>query len=88
MVHSRFVRDQRRAIFFPARWRTLTGISFKTAPDAQHPSLARDRLHRRAWTLSLASRPDAWSLSAFLFSIMCLDQCRKFWSSPATEGRA
>jgi hypothetical protein len=77
-----------RAIFSPARWRGLTDAFAATGQDASQPSLVRDRLHRRAWILSLASRPDAWSLSTFFFSILCLDRCRKYWSSPATEGLA
>jgi len=73
-----------RAIFAPARWQGLTEGFWTASQDAPQPSLARDRLHRRAWILSLASRPDAWSLSTFFFSILCLDRCRKYWSSPGT----
>jgi len=77
-----------RAIFSPARWQELTEAFSAPGQDVRQPSLGRDRLHRRAWILSLASRPDAWSLSTFFFSILCLDRCRKYWSSPATEGLA
>jgi Asparagine synthase len=74
-----------REIFSPVRWRTMTDAFFATSQDNNQPSIGRDRLHRRAWILSLTSRPDAWSLSTFLFSILCLDRCRKYWSSPPSQ---
>jgi asparagine synthase (glutamine-hydrolysing) len=83
-VHLDEIRESStaRAMFSPERWRTLIDTFSETARDAKHPSLVRDRLHRRAWVFSLASQPDAWSVSTFLFSILCLDRCRKYWSSP------
>jgi len=77
-----------QTLFSPAQWRALIDIFARTPANANQPGLMRDRLQRRAWILSLSAQPDSWSLSTFFFSILCLDRCRSYWSSPAKVGQS
>lgn len=75
-----------RELFSSSRWRALVDLFAGSARD-WHRGRVRDRLHRRAWIVSAARRPDAWSLSTFLYSVLCLERCRRYWASHATASR-
>jgi len=91
MVRAHFdeIRESSTArdFFLPARWRELTDLLVRKPEGSEHPGKVWDRYHRRAWIFSLARRPDAWSLSTFLYAVLCLDRCRQYWSSPPRVSR-
>jgi hypothetical protein len=74
------------ALFSPARWRATLDEFLRATRGIEPPGRVRDRVRRYAWTLSVAGRPDVWSITTFLYSLLCLDRCRRYWSSPGESG--
>jgi asparagine synthase (glutamine-hydrolysing) len=69
-------------LFSQTRWRAMLDEFLRATRGTEPPGRVRDRMRRYAWTLSLAGRPDVWSITTFLYSLLCLDRCRRYWSSP------
>lgn len=73
-------------LFSRMRWHAMIDAFLGATSGNKPPGRGRDRLRRYAWTLSLARRPDVWSITTFLYSLLCLDRCRQYWSSPGESG--
>jgi asparagine synthase (glutamine-hydrolysing) len=86
LVHSHIdeVRNSSTAttMFSPTRWSGVIDEFVRATRGIEPPGRSRDRLQRYAWILRAASRPDVWSMTTFLYSLLCLDRCRRYWSLP------
>jgi hypothetical protein len=70
------------ALFSQTRWHETIDAFLRATREIEPSGRANDRVRRYAWSFSLARRPDIWSITTFLYSLLCLDRCRQYWSSP------
>jgi asparagine synthase (glutamine-hydrolysing) len=86
LVHMHFdeirASSTAAALFSATRWRAMLDVFLRATHGIDPPGRMRDRMRRYAWIFSLAGRPDVWSITTLLYSLLFLDRCRRYWSSP------